>query len=318
MARYGGFVRSILLSLVLLGCGVEMADDDAEQSFLQQDVTTCAAGTWCVESAPIAPTLLLRSVWAADANSVFAVGDGGTILRRTNGAWETMASGTTQTLKMVHGTSASNVWAVGFSGTALRFDGVSWAPVSVGTTANIQAVWLSSASDIWMAGPGTIWRSTNGGASFTATGKAGSLYSISGTGPNDVWVTGENANVYRWNGSTWSTVKPTTSTTTYYSVLALATNLVWTASFYPGKQELRSNGSTWTAVTTSIFNGTNMSALSANDIWAVGAAKVGRWNGSAWTVSSPFGTSAVVWSVATVPGSAWVVGANGLIAQYAY
>ncbi|MBX3159810.1 MAG: hypothetical protein KF773_27820 [Deltaproteobacteria bacterium] len=310
-------MRSLVLTVLVFGCGVEQADDAAPEESQLVSELTCAAGAWCTETAPIAATTMLRSVWAADANNVFAVGDAGTIVRRTNGAWSAMTSGTTQTLKGVWGTSATNVWAVGFGGTALRFDGTTWTPVSVGTTTNLQAVWMSSASDIWIAGPSTIWRSTNGGTSFTATGKAGSLFAISGTGPNDVWVTGENANVYHWANNTWTTVKPTTSTTTYYAVLALATNNVWVTDFYPGKETLRYNGSTWTAATTSIFNG-GMSALSASDVWAVGATKVGRWNGSAWTVTAPLGTSSSLWSVATAPGHAWVVGSNALIGHYTY
>jgi hypothetical protein len=190
--------------------------------------------------------------------------------------------------------------------------------VSVGTTVNLQAVWMSSASDVWIVGPSTIWRSTDGGGSFTATGKAGSLFAISGTGPNDVWVTGENANVYHWAGGVWTTVKPTTSTTTYYSVLALAANNVWVTDFYPSKETLRWDGAAWTPYKTSIFNGGNMAARSASDIWAVGASKVGRWNGAAWTVTSPLGTAAVLWSVASAPGHTWAVGSSGLIGHYTY
>ena len=59
-------------------------------------------------------------------------------------------------------------------------------------------------------------------------------------------------------------------------------------------------------------------ATSASDIWGVGATRVGRWNGTAWTTTTPFGTNANLWGVSGAPGHLFAVGSNGLIAHYAY
>jgi hypothetical protein len=60
-----------------------------------------------------------------------------------------------------------------------------------------------------------------------------------------------------------------------------------------------------------MWNG--MSALSSTDIWGAGGSRTGHWDGTAWTTETPFGSNAILWSVTTRPGNAWVVGSAGLI-----
>ena len=64
---------------------------------------------------------------AVNTGDVFAVGDGGTILRRQNNAWTKMTSGTTSNLRGVWGASGSDMWAVGEAGTVLHWNGTTWA-----------------------------------------------------------------------------------------------------------------------------------------------------------------------------------------------
>ena len=56
-------------------------------------------------------------MWGSDATNVWAVGDGGTILKWNGGAWSPQISGTAQFLYGVWGGDATNVWAVGNGGT---------------------------------------------------------------------------------------------------------------------------------------------------------------------------------------------------------
>jgi hypothetical protein len=290
--------------------------DGYDETSSSLTVPTCNSGQWCIEPAPVTGTPVLHGVWAASAADVFAVGDAGTIVRRTNSQWSVMTSGTTQNLKGVWGTSSNDVWAVGQNGAVVHFDGTAWSSVTV-TTSNVEAVWCSSATDIWMAGPSTVWHSTGG--AFTAIGIAGTLYAISGTGPNDVWVTGENTNLHHYTGAgKWTTVNPGASTSTFFSILAVATNNVWAADYYPNKETMRWNGSTWGAnkTTSSIFQG--MYSTSASDIWGVGGDKIGHWTGSAWASSTVLGTTVSLWSVTGASGNLWTVGNGALIAHYVY
>lgn len=315
-------VESAVLTLLTLTAGclddpsgdpVELGDTEAAVA-----VAPCAAGTWCTESTPADTTITLHDVWAASADAVFAVGDGGTILRRSANEWVALPSGTTASIRDVHGTSPSNVWAVGGGGTVLHYDGVAWSPVAVSATANFECVYALSASEVFLCGGSSVWRTTNGGASFTVSNMTGSLFAISAASASEVYVTGENSYIRKWNGSSWSTINPGAGTSTYFAVLAIGAGDYWVSDYMPSKETMHFASKKWAAKATSTAIFQAMHKTSASDVWGVGGAKVGRFNGSAWTMTTPLGTSASLWSVSGVPGHVWAVGANGLVGHYAY
>ncbi len=95
----------------------------------------------------------LRGIWGLDYNNLFAVGDGGTILRRVNGGnWAKMTSNTTANLRAVWGTAMNNVYAVGASGTVMRFDGSTWSKITVPTTQQLNGIWGVSGNEIYAVG----------------------------------------------------------------------------------------------------------------------------------------------------------------------
>jgi hypothetical protein len=311
-------MKRYLLFALAIGCTTSdpNATEDPVESQTVSAITACPVGQWCQEAPPInavttaAP--LLHGIFAISAGDVFAVGDGGTILRRINGGWTVMSSGTTADLRGVWGSSSSDVWASGVAGTILHFNGTAWSAVS-GATSDVDAVWGSAPDDVWFAGGGTVLHWT--GAGFTSFGFGGTMLAVSGTGPRDVWVTGENTNLHHFNGSTWTTVNPGAGTSTLFTVLALSASDVWTTDFMSGKETMHWNGSKWVAIRTGggIFNG--MAAVTASDIWGVGGSRVGHWNGTAWTLEQPFGSNASMWSVSTTAGNLWLVGDGALIAH---
>ncbi|MBN2105909.1 MAG: DUF1566 domain-containing protein [Deltaproteobacteria bacterium] len=108
--------------------------------------------TW---KSPVSSTL--RGIWGIDADNLFAVGDGGIILRRQNGGnWAKMTSPTTQNLRSVWGTDMNNVYAVGAAGTLLKFNGTSWSTITVPTTQQLNKIWGASANEIYMVANGGI------------------------------------------------------------------------------------------------------------------------------------------------------------------
>lgn len=123
-----------------------------------------------------------RSVWGAATNAVFAVGDGGRILRYDGAAWQTMASPTTRTLRTVRGSSATNVWALGDS-VVIRYDGTAWREVPL-TNALLAAVPGAPASNLQGVQQSALWVA----------------------GPDDVYIGGERGIVARWNGAIWDGV----------------------------------------------------------------------------------------------------------------
>ncbi|HEU4559012.1 MAG TPA: hypothetical protein VFS20_14225 [Longimicrobium sp.] len=125
-------------------------------------------------------TRTLTGAWAADASNVFAVGDGGTIIRSSGaGIFTTMPSGTTQTLTSVWGSSPTDVFAVGHNATILHYDGTTWSAMPSPTNQHLDEV--------------------------------------HGTGPHDVWAVGSLGTVLHYDGSSWENIP--TGTTRFLSAL---------------------------------------------------------------------------------------------------
>jgi hypothetical protein len=313
-------VRGLLL-LLISGCTVAdpLAGGGFEESEVAQRsvIELCPTGEWCIEAPPgdIAPTTMLHGVWAIDENDVFAVGDGGTILRRVNGTdWFAMASGTTSNLRSVWGSGSSDVWAGGVLGTLLHYDGTSWSQISA-PISNVDSIWGSSPTNVWFVGSTTVLRWN--GSTFNTFGFGGTLLSVSGTSATDVWVTGENAYLQRYNGVSWSRVMPPGTGSTYLAVFARTFTDVWAATVMPGKETIRWNGIKWTPFRNDVrvfFK--SIAGEGANDLWAAGNSHVGHWNGTSWASEEPFGDQ-TLWSVTTTPGHVWVVGNNAFIAHRA-
>ena len=94
-----------------------------------------AASGWFWQN-PLPRANYLSAAVALDSNTVVAVGDGGTILRTTDGGatWPAVSSGTTKWLARVSFTGANTGTVVGEGGTILRTtdSGVTWKAQSSG------------------------------------------------------------------------------------------------------------------------------------------------------------------------------------------
>lgn len=138
------------------------------------------------------------------------------------------------------------------------------------------------------------------------------LYSVSGKSANDVWAVGSTQNgrlpsrtlVEHWDGAQWSIVSspsPDTQFNELRGVAALSANDIWAVGFRGGTKIetpietfiVHWDGGRWTQVTSpNIPGGANqlfgVTAIAANDIWAVGFAGGAplsmHWNGSAWNI----------------------------------
>lgn len=268
--------------------------------------STCPAGTWCVETAPIAATTRLFSVHVRDSADVFAVGDGGVIVRRQNNVWTAMQSPTTQNLRGVWAATANDAWAVGAGGTVLRWNGTSWTQAAGVLAIDYTGVWGSSANDVWLIGTSRIQHWT-GSAWSTPVSVPGTLMNVHGTGPADVWVAGEPTYLKHYTGS-WATVMPGGGTT-HYAVEAISTTSVWSTA--PGSGSRHWNGTTWTPYASDAF--TDLHAFGATDIWGVSGTKAGHWDGTSWTTAIPTGVTQSLWGVSGAGGHLWIVGSGAMI-----
>jgi len=320
-------VRNLLL---VLACGCTVVDpfdasDPSESEVVSLSVIPpCPTGQWCLETPPAsAAGIRMNEVWAFDEDDVFAVGHFGTILRRVNGNdWYAMSSGTTAHLTAVWGTSPSDVWVGGTTSTLLHYDGSSWSQIST-SLSNIDSISGSGPSDVWFVGGGGAMHWD--GSDFTTAFGGATLLSVSASGSNDVWISGESVYVRHYNGTSWSThsppLVPLQVGSTFKAVFARTPDDVWAAGTVLRSETMRWNGSSWRVYGTDVKGALlrSISGQSANDVWGVGNIRVAHFDGgTTWTTETPFGTSGVtLWAITTVPGHAWIVGSNGLIAHRA-
>ena len=268
--------------------------------------------------------LSTTDAWAVGSNNV------STLVEHWDGnTWSVVPSPNKEAgLSSLLGVSArtsNDVWAVGkhinwegdhYTTLVEHWNGSQWSIIpspNPGTAYNVlNAVLALAADDVWAVGTyydkdpgspplalvlhwdGNTWTVRPGP---TVEGSYGTeLWAITATGPNDIWVAGmsrstgtvEQALVARWNGSSWS-IMPTAN---------------------PGgvnrQHELRA-----------------ISALSANDVWAVGSyssseysdrqALIQHWNGASWTAypleGQPNWLSFPLMGVkAVAPNDVWAVG----------
>lgn len=247
---------------------------------------------------------------------VWAVGEGGTVVRRTSTDFVLAPTGGTQNLRGVGGTSA-NLFVVGDGGAVLRWGGTSWQSESSGTFADLYDVWANDTTAIAVGTNSTIIRRT--GSSWSTQMSTGrtlrGVVMIPSTG--EAYAVGDMATALRWTGTAWVSVssailnnhdlRSVTTTDGGYPIFAASSS----SEIY----RLASSGGSWEQVYTSnliAFNG--ISASSALGTFAVGREVGGTIlrssNGTTWT-RDVFNFEAELLSVSATSTEAWAVGDAG-------
>jgi hypothetical protein len=323
---------SILVSARTLFAGQPL---DAPQPPVQLSMSSAPQGcvaSWHVVSSPNSGSSdnELREVAAISATDIWAVGyyfDANshyqTLTEHWNGtSWTIIPSpnapnSSDNNLYGVSAVSSTEVWAVGVyyntSGTGQtlveRWNGSVWSivpsPNVAGSDNELRAVYARASNDVWAVG---------------------NYYDQNGT---------SHTLIEHWNGSAWSiTSSPNFGgeDNALTDVTAVAANDAWAVGYYYGATFigrtliLHWNGSAWT-----IFSSPNVgasdnslngvTALAANDIWAVGdyfdngidRSLIEHWDGTQWSVvASPNATANdnILRDVSAVSASdIWAVGA---------
>jgi len=95
--------------------------------------------------------------------------------------------------------------AVGYSGRCYTYDGATWTTCALESNDNLNGVWGDGQGGIWLVGAYGQLSAWNGTAFAPLDiGQASEyLFDVQGTGPNDVWVLGEE-HVWHFNGANWT------------------------------------------------------------------------------------------------------------------
>lgn len=174
------------------------SSSDAEQ---WQAVDACNGGNDC--------TPKIRSMWAVDSSTLFAVGLAGQAYRLVQGddgvsSWVLQNTHTSNGLERVWASGADDVWAVGEDGTILHGSASSstWTASASPTKANLHSVWGVGPKDVWAAGDGVLlhfdgeaW--TMASVGWPAGEPPARLYGIWGSGPDDIWIVGQGVILHR-------------------------------------------------------------------------------------------------------------------------
>jgi photosystem II stability/assembly factor-like uncharacterized protein len=269
--------------------------------------TTNSGATWTAQTSNT--TYDLTGVAVISTSNIYAVGgyDGFTnavILHYNGTAWSVQQTYATGGLNDIYAIDANNIWAVGQTpgvntGHTLFCNGSTWVErdtnyamisVSAYTNAGIYYVWGVT----W---DGTVIRSINGGASYTAMFNDYWPASISAVDSNNVWAAGWDGTIKKYNGTNWTAVPQTSNTTTdIYDVSAYST----AGQFCVGYSNFLSDTNTanWTVRTGSVATNNLNGCVSygTDEVWAVGDGGVivhSADGGATWATQ----TSGIAWNI---------------------
>ncbi|MHB8788329.1 MAG: hypothetical protein ACYDBT_00465 [Desulfobulbaceae bacterium] len=163
-------------------------------------------------------TNTLNDIWGADLNSVFAVGDRGTILHYDGSTVRAMENNSGKTLYTVFAGETGN-WAAagGWFDVMLYFDGTTWATTDNPPLEFMEDMWGQGETVYAVGGTGTILHSLDRGVTWNTMSSptTESLYGVWGAAADGpVFAAGYNGTVLHYNGSNWSQV--TTNTNSSY------------------------------------------------------------------------------------------------------
>lgn len=171
----------------------------------------------------------LNKIYARNSQEVYAVGGAGTIVKFNGTTWQRQESGTNVPLTDVWGTpDGSEVWACGFNDSnggsvVLRHVNGTWQTLwDRLAPPRPPYIYASELGSVWSSGKGEYvavggrfyhhslhnldivrdeWiRGENGYGIFRMRNWA---YRVRGTQRNDIWLVGDDAMIWHWNGSTW-------------------------------------------------------------------------------------------------------------------
>ena len=319
---------------VELGAGREQIELSLDPQRIEHSVRLragCSADGWCVVSSPTSANL--TSVWGAAEDAIWAVGDGGSIVRWNGTTWLSEVSPTAAGLKSVWGTARDDVWAVGDAQgstmTVLHRDTNVWQPVSAplfrliglplagGTSSdrsNVHVVSPSDASLLQLAGGS--WQYFPAHGRDYGCSQLAAVWGPSGAG-SDVFAVGTTC-ALRSRAGTWSALPSPSSPLA--AVWGSAADDVWAAGSSGVLYRWNGRGSSEVTPRPTTQSLRSLWGTAADDIWAVGQGDtILHFDGKTWAPkrSPTSGRGLILSGVwARSRSDAWIVGQGGTILRY--
>ncbi len=228
------------------------------------------------------------------ADSLYAVGDAGLVMKKESGALAGQNSGSAVNFKSVWGNSGSDVYAVGEAGTILYNGGMGWSKEAVGVVTNLNGVWGAGSFEVVAVGDeGTILRKEDGLWQPEPSGTSVALHDVWGLGSKNTWAVGDQGTILRFEGDMWV---PEPSPTVYMlnSISGTSNEQAWAVG--GNGVILNYNGVSWTDASSVITQDWyDVWALDDGTAIVVGAlGLIIRGDGEVWSqMSQPMGSAAI-------------------------
>ncbi|MEW6553995.1 MAG: YCF48-related protein [Actinomycetota bacterium] len=282
---------------------------------------------------------------AVDANTCWAVGADGSVLRTTDGgsSWTSRSSGASTLMACISAVNQNTAW-IGGNGVLMKTSdgGQSWVTQAADSNYVVTAISAVDANICWAAGGsvnssggGFIIRTVDGGVNWSVVyfDPANKLLSICAIGVNTAWAAGGNMPVTPTGGiilrtsdggANWSAKMGTAH---WFSVSALNADTAWAFGIassgnyfppltFPALEKTNDGGVNWISVPAGTSpNGDTTQLLDANTAWTTNLFGIAKTydGGVSWGVQSWSSQASLRDLSALDANIAWAVGENGTI-----
>jgi photosystem II stability/assembly factor-like uncharacterized protein len=270
----------------------------------------------------------LNGVYILNDQTGWVCGDGGTLLKTTNGGqnWG-QVNVTANNLNAVVFLDNNTGIAVGDNGTIIRTTngGTNWSAVSSGTGEQFRKVSTGSGGLVFASGDnGLIAVSNNDGATWQLknSGTTARFRSIDGFGTSKIWAAGDDG-LIRYSsdgGNSWTTQITGITNDDIHDIQLITENIGFAGGSSSNFIFTSDGGQTWTSRNSGIFMGLNgIYFKDVNIGWGVsdvGTIFFTTDGGISWT-SQPCGSPFTLKEAYFLhQGKGWTVGESGTIVMY--
>lgn len=259
--------------------------------------------SWVLHTGPIiGPNEEMVEIWGISSSDLYILGKDtvlftGILWHYDGLSWSVVTTPTFATPYDIRGFSSNNIWIQTIN-SQLHYDGISWKQYVSPT----QVVNNTIESYISTLGPNQLVASTSYGVihydqfvdglqttSYTSvTDPMEGFLCIDGLNSNYVFAAGRLGLVYYYNGTSWQVIQSPSMTANIFGVHVVAINNIW----FVGENGLcyQYNGTTFVDYSFPAPDDVTYYDIwfaDANEGYCVGqGSRLGRWNGTAWTIST--------------------------------
>lgn len=307
-------------------------DAGADGGCVPEPISANCSDPWCeVYAAPTGKSL--EAIYGFSPTNVWVGGADGFVAQWDGCGWTEHTLDDAPTIWGVWGADPSVIWFVGHkvvdgvdnlvvrrlnpNGLFTRHD-----PTGI-PEGRLYSVSGSSTNDVWMVGTRVGSNALNsvvirwngstlrGLSQFDMPSASTYLFDVWSTGPDEVWISGNFGEVWRWSGGNW---QEWAFPGAHYTIWAPNRDVAWVAGSN-GHIAYGDGGTAWQEVPSGTAAHLNrLRGFDAQNAWAVGGnGTIAEFNGSTWSAATypPYSNFNNVW--AGSPTDVWVVTNDGKV-----